>query len=89
MIIDIPDDESFIKELNKVIVMSHGQDPNLLTQDEIDKLVDEINEALGKNPGIKKMIEESGLETDCWHDWKSYKGFTESYDYCTKCPAKR
>lgn len=25
----------------------------------------------------------------CWHEWKHYQGFTENYDYCTKCDAKR
>lgn len=68
-------------------------DPNLLTQEEIDKLVEEINENLGKNSGFKKMIEESGLDlsetTGCWHDWKNYKGFTDNFDYCVKCGVKR
>ncbi len=25
----------------------------------------------------------------CSHDWKEYVGFTQKYDYCTKCDEKR
>lgn len=72
--------------------MNH--DPSdILTQEEIDLLFEEIQKALEKNSGIKKMIEESGLEqsdkTGCWHEWKKYKGFTDTYDYCDRCGEKR
>lgn len=69
--------------------MNH--DPNdVLTQEEIDVLIEEIQKAFESNEGIKKMIDESGLEseTGCWHEWKNYKGFTDDYDYCTRCGVK-
>ena len=25
----------------------------------------------------------------CYHDWKKYTGFNETYEYCTKCDGKR
>lgn len=25
----------------------------------------------------------------CYHDWKQYTGFTESYEYCAKCDKKK
>lgn len=25
----------------------------------------------------------------CFHSWKQYQGFTENYDYCTKCDLKK
>ena len=25
----------------------------------------------------------------CYHDWEAYKGFSEDYEYCTKCDKKR
>lgn len=28
-------------------------------------------------------------EKQCFHDWKQYTGFTESYEYCTKCDKKK
>lgn len=27
--------------------------------------------------------------SQCFHDWKSYQGFNESYEYCTKCDEKK
>jgi hypothetical protein len=29
------------------------------------------------------------IETHCTHSWKSYQGFTQQYDYCEKCDAKK
>lgn len=29
------------------------------------------------------------LDTGCQHDFKTYVGFTDSFDYCTKCNEKR
>lgn len=26
---------------------------------------------------------------NCWHNWSKYVGFTEKYQYCTKCDKKR
>ncbi len=75
-------------------LMQSTQDPNFLTQEEIDALCKEISDALDKNGEFKKMIDESGLDldthdTNCWHEWKSYQGFSEQYDYCNKCGVKR
>ena len=28
-------------------------------------------------------------KTRCSHVWKKYEGFTESYDFCDLCPAKK
>jgi hypothetical protein len=25
----------------------------------------------------------------CGHDWKTYQGFSEAYEFCTLCPKKR
>lgn len=30
-----------------------------------------------------------GGSKNCFHMWMAYKGFTEDYDYCYYCPAKR
>lgn len=31
-----------------------------------------------------------GGDANCWnHDWKSYTGLKETYEYCTKCDMKR
>lgn len=31
-----------------------------------------------------------GGDPACWyHDWAHYKGFTEEYEYCKRCDAKR
>lgn len=31
----------------------------------------------------------NGQSNVCLHDFKTYRGFREEYDYCTKCDAKR
>lgn len=76
-----------------IVTNLHRSDPTYLTQEEIDKLCEEITNALHNNSEFKKMIEESGLDqsstTGCWHEWKSYQGFTDNYDYCDKCGVKR
>lgn len=28
-------------------------------------------------------------KADCSHQWKAYYGFTEKYEFCEKCPAKK
>lgn len=34
--------------------------------------------------------EGEGISTECvWHDWKEYIGFSDIYEYCTICDAKR
>lgn len=35
---------------------------------------------------IISVPDKTGL---CWHDWKKYTGFTEQYEYCSKCDEKR
>ena len=31
----------------------------------------------------------SGVSGDCVHIWKTYNGFSNSFDYCEKCDKKR
>lgn len=31
----------------------------------------------------------ASFKIECFHDWKEYIGFTESFKYCTKCDKKR
>lgn len=26
---------------------------------------------------------------DCYHNWQSYVGFSESYEYCSKCDKRK
>jgi hypothetical protein len=43
-----------------------------------------INTALGDS--LDRL---SASITSCAHDWKSYEGLTQKYDYCTRCDIKR
>jgi hypothetical protein len=43
---------------------------------------DQSNSPLKSEKGFK-------LELICEHDWKYYQGFTECYEFCTKCQEKR
>ena len=65
----------------------------------VAKEVDDIWEAVGRNvfhqdikfTGIEPTFDEfKGLPTiNCIHDWKEYQGFSDSFEYCTKCDEKR
>lgn len=30
-----------------------------------------------------------GITRECTHSWSKYQGFTDTYDYCTKCDERR
>lgn len=51
--------------------------------------------ALPKGQSGAPIDEWSGVQTlqleekVCNHQWKTYSGFTNSYDYCSKCDLKR
>lgn len=66
-------------------------------QENINKLYSQIQDNI-KNMGVSKMLipcTNPGmnaiikLNLDCDHDWKQYQGFTENYDYCSKCDIKK
>jgi hypothetical protein len=35
------------------------------------------------------VFKDSDPNPSCWHTWKHYVGFSEEYDYCDTCNAKR
>jgi hypothetical protein len=47
--------------------------------------IDDVNKIF--QYAILKMYE-GVIEIKCSHDWKEYIGFTERYNYCTKCDTK-
>ena len=60
-------------------------DSQALSQQEIDELLEYYNNT-GLVPDKYKEVAEP---TGCRHEWKLYQGFTDTYNYCSKCNVKR
>lgn len=57
-----------------------------LTKEQQDVWQKQINEAMRQM--LENLNEVSGGD-DCNHDWKSYTGLQDVYDYCISCDKKR
>ncbi len=58
------------------------------TQDNMAKSVS-INAITGTFDITTNNTPKVILKSNCNHNWKSYQGFTENYDYCSKCDLKK
>lgn len=49
--------------------------------------IDFDDESLEKNKNMPDFSEDLAINF-CIHEWAKYEGFTDAYEYCTKCDTK-
>lgn len=60
------------------------------TQDKMKELYTKIQKDIAIfGTGYTKIYVDDPIPNICSHSWKSYQGFSESYDYCEKCDLKK
>jgi hypothetical protein len=62
---------------------------NLVLEPGLGTLQKEINELYDMIQNNNRTMTIPGLKVGCDHTWKQYQGFTENYEYCSKCDLKK